>query len=286
MRSVCETNMRSVCEDTALESAHLCHSFAQFPGAQMASHWRNDTLNLQASPNLEPEPFPFQFPMRRSFCCGAQCAACEFVHVTNFVAFIWLHLIDLMAWALHEHYVAVQAMDGDGICASLAAFRAGHLLFEWPSEVGLAECNWCNSWQVSSSLKCFCCTSFAIVVWSFDHFWSRLITFDHFCFGPCQSVCQHNQHISSKKFLAALSSQFNFNLSPSKLFAWKWPSGKPCLETKGQSPSVTVSHFSQAEFWSRCTLLGGISTIFKTHRNQETLVSALQNHTPAMVPAR
>jgi hypothetical protein len=99
-------------------------------------------------------------------------------------------------------------------------------------------------------------------------------------------VCQHNQHISSKKFLAALSSQFNFNLSPSKLFAWKWPSGKPCLETKGQSPSVTVSHFSQAEFWSRCTLLGGISTIFKTHRNQETLVSALQNHTPAMVPAR
>ena len=113
-----------------------------------------------------------------------------------------------------------------------------------------------------------------------------LITFDHFSFGPCQSVCQHTQHISSKKFLAALSSQFNFNLSPSKLFAWKWPSGKPCLETKGQSPSVTVSHFSQAEFWSRCTLLGGISTIFKTHPNQETLVSALQNHTPAMVPAR
>ena len=66
------TNMLSVCEDTALESAHLCHSFAQFPGAQMASHWWNDTLNLQASPNLEPEPFPFQFPMRGSFCCGAQ----------------------------------------------------------------------------------------------------------------------------------------------------------------------------------------------------------------------
>ena len=47
----------------------------------------------------------------------------------------------------------------------------------------------------------------------------------------------------------------SFNLSQSKPFAW--PSGKPCLETKSQSPSVTISiSFSQAGFWSRCTLLG------------------------------